>query len=425
MGMTRTWRRGAIILTLVAFVLAFAGTFLTLNITQPAAPDAADTVAFQVRPGDGAGEVAGRLASDGLIRSAVVFQVAATTRNLGPHLQPGIYDLSAGMTMGNIIQRLLEGHPDQPLIIVPPGKVLVQIPPGVRLTQLPTLFSGLAQFNAKNFLTIATSGVLPGGKKLSDQYWYVRPKQPNTYFALEGYALAGNYFFDKGADEVAVVQGLLDTLGEHLCPGPDADHLDAYLHDHTQCQAHAATVGPKQTNLFTEMDQRYYTKDNATGLYDTLTLASLVVRLTSLDSAAPGVAGVYYNRYLASRTSSGLSPSGELVDYMDDPATTQYAAESDTPPPDGGWWEPLLVPPATLETGNPYNTTVPDTTGLMPGPIAAPTWADVLAATSAGDPTPSAYYFVAADRCGQAHYAKSQADFLYVAQRAAEGCFNS
>jgi cell division protein YceG involved in septum cleavage len=424
MGMTRAWRRGLIALALAAFVLGFAGAVLTLNLTQPAAADAADTVAFQVRPGDGAGDVAGRLHQDGLIRSALVFQLAATTRNLGAHLQPGIYDLSADMTIGDIISRLLEGHPDQPLIIVPPGKVLAQIAPGARLTEFPGFLSGLTHVNAKNFLSIATTGVLPGNQKLTDLYWFVRPKQPNTYFALEGYLLPGTYFFDANDDEVAVVRALLDTLGEQLCPGPSSSPT-AYLHDHAQCQAHAATVGPKATSIFTEMDQRYATKDDATGLYDALTLASLVVRLPANDSAAPGVAGVYYNRYLASRTNSGLAPNGELIAYMDAPATAQYAQESDTPPADGGWWEPLTAPPATVDPGNAYNTTNPDNTGLMPGPIAAPTWADIQAAASAGDPTPSPYYYVVADRCGQAHYATTQAAYLLLAQRAAAGCFSS
>lgn len=423
MGMTRTWRRGAVILTLVAFVLGFVGTFFTLNLTQPAAADAA-TVAFEVRPDDGAGDVASRLQEKGLIRSALVFQMAATTRNLGAHLQTGIYELSAGMTMNDILARLGAGHPDQPLIIVPPGKVLVQIPPGARVSEMPAFFGGLAHFNAKNFMGIVSTGTLPGGKKLSDQYWYVPAKQPHTYFALEGYILPGNYFFDTDADEVAAAQGLLDALGEQLCPGP-SDHPDAYLHDHAQCQAHAATVGPKQVSIFTEMNQRYHTTNDVTGLYDTLTLASLVVRISSRDADAPAVADVYYNRYLAARTKSGLSPSGELVAYMDAPATAEYAAESDDPPPDGAWWQPLTVPPATIETDNPYNTTVPDTTGLMPGPIAAPTWAAITAAASAGDPAPSAYFYVVADRCGQAHLAKTQADFLYQAQRAAAGCFNT
>lgn len=425
MGMTRSWRRGAIILTIIAFLLGFAGTFMTLNMTQPAAADAANTVPFQVRPDDGAGAVADRLQQDGLIRNALAFRLVALARNLGAHLQTGIYDLSPGMTMGEILQRLLEGRPDQPLIIVPPGKVLVQVPPGARVSEFPAFFAGLSHFNAKAFLAIAKTGVLPDGKRLADQYWFVRPKQPNTYFALEGYLLPGNYFLDTNDDESAAVAQLLDTLGERLCPGPDASHADAFLHDHAQCQAHAVTVGPKHTGIFTEMDQRYHTNDDATGLYDTLTLASLVVRLTSADSAAPGVAGVYYNRLLAARAGGGLSPTGEPISYMDAPATAQYAAESDAPPADGQWWQPLTVPPATIETNNPYNTTIPDTTGLMPGPIAAPTWADVQAAASAGDPTPSAFYYVVADRCGQAHYAKTRADFLYLAQRAAVGCYSS
>jgi UPF0755 protein len=422
--MKRSWRTLGITLTLVAFVLGFAGTFVTLNVTQPAAQDTASSVQFAVRPGDGASSIASRLASAGLINNAAIFTLLAGLQHLDAHLRPGIYQLSPDMTMGAIIQRLVGGHPDQVLIIVPPGKSLVQIPPGTRVAQFPAYLATLPNVKSKAALSILTTGVLPTGKRLSDLYWYVRPRQAGTVAALEGYILPGTYFIDTQADESAAVQQLLNGLGEHLCPGPDAAHLDAYLLDHTQCKAHAATVGPKGVNIFTEMDQRYHTSDDATGLYETLTLASLVVRISTADGDAAGVAGVYYNRYLAAN-GSGYAPNGEYVPYMDAPATVQYAQDTDSPPAADNWWAPLTTPPGAIELNSAYNTAVPDNRGLMPGPIAAPTWADVAAAASAGEPAASPYFYVVADRCGQAHYAATQAEFLVTARQSNMGCFNN
>jgi cell division protein YceG involved in septum cleavage len=297
------------------------------------------------------------------------------------------------------------------------------IPPGLRATEYPALLSTLPHFNAQSFLKIASSGVLPNGKRLSDVYWYVLPKGRGVYYALEGYLFPDTYLFDTTDDESAVVQRMLDNLGEHLCPGPDAAHLDQYLHDPAQCKAHAAKVGPKDDNLFTAMEQRFFTTNDRLALYDTLVVASLVVRVTPQDASAPGVASVYYNRYLASRK-NGYSPAGDYVPNLDSPASAQYARDSDHPPKDGNWWAPLLDDPATVDGGSAYNSASPDNPGLIPGPIAAPTWADISATATADQPTASPFYFVAADRCGTAHFARTLADFLYVSQSAAAGCYN-
>src|SRR5260370_34332553 len=114
--------------------------------------------------------------------------------------------------------------------------------------------------------------------------------------------MAGAYLLKTLDDEVVGGKGLLTGGGTHLCPGPDAGHLDAYLHDMAECKAHAATAGPKSTSVFTEMEHRFNTADDVAALYDTLTLGSLVVRISSSEADAAGVAAVYLNRYQASRT---------------------------------------------------------------------------------------------------------------------------
>jgi UPF0755 protein len=419
-------RRGIVtlaILVLVAFCSGFLAVSVVLNLTQPALAQSDASVGFPVRPGDGVSTVATRLHNEGLIRNALVFQLLARSRRLDAHLQPGIYRLSANMTMSDILARLAAGHPDAALVIAPPGDVAEVLPPGLRLTQYPAYFTHLPTFNAASFLKITQSGILPSGKALSDLYWYVPPKASKAYYALEGYLLPGVYFIAQGADESTVVQQMLDRLGEQLCPGPDAAHLDQYIHDQAQCKAHAVGVGPKKTNIFTDMEQHYFTTDDTQALYSALTLASLVVRTSTNDADAVGIAGVYDNRLITWKQKT-TSPAGEPVQYMDAPATVQYARDSDHPPQDDNWWSPLTDQPQNVETANPYNTTVLDTIGLPPGPIAAPAWGDVVAAATANEPTSSPYYFVITDRCGRAHFAKDQADFLFMQEQANAGCFD-
>jgi cell division protein YceG involved in septum cleavage len=420
--MGRTGYTVTAVLALLAFILGFTGVMAGLDLSQPTNPDDLGVVQFAVRPGDATGDIARHLQDAGLIRSAVVFRMAAGARHLDPHVRPGTYPLSPYMTIDAIIHQLNTVEPGALPVDVPLGKVLVDVPPGARVAQIPDFARALTAFHADRFLAIATTGTLPDGKQLAESYWFLRAKQPDAVAALEGYVLPGHYFLDPQADEAAVVNALLTGFGEQLCPGPDANHPDAYVHDAAQCKAHAATAGPKHGSIFVEMEQRFGTTDDVVALYDTLTVASLVVRLTPNAADAAGIAGVYMNRYQASRAHKA-DPAGDFVENLDAPATAQYARDTAATPPVARWWAPLASVPGTIAVDSPYNSSVPGHNGLIPGPIAAPTWVDVLAVAAANEATPSPNYFVIADRCGRAHYAASLALFLYTAQKAQSGCF--
>jgi cell division protein YceG involved in septum cleavage len=421
--MGRTGYTVTAVLALLAFILSFAAVTAVLDLSQPINADDLSVVQFAVHPGDATSDIATHLQDAGLIRHAIVFRMVARAHHLDAQVRPGTYALSPYMTIDAIIHQLNTADPGALPVEVPLGKVLLDVPPGARIAQIPDLAGGLSAFHADKFLAIAASGTLPDGKPLSDSYWFLRAKQPDTIAALEGYVLPGHYFLDPKADEVAVVNTLLTAFGEQLCPGPDANHADAYVHDAAQCKAHAATAGAKHASVFSEMEQRFGTTDDVVALYDTLTLASLVVRLTPSDADAPGVASVYMNRYQASRTHKP-DPAGDFVENLDAPATAQYARDSDAMPPVTRWWAPLDAPAGTVALDSPYNSAVPGHTGLMPGPVAAPTWADVLAVATANETAPSPNYFVTVDRCGRAHYATALALFLYTAEKARAGCFS-
>ncbi len=254
--------------------------------------------------------------------------------------------------------------------------------------------------------------MLPNGTKLSDAYWYLPPKAPKAAFALEGYLFPDTYYFYSSDDEVNVVKRLLSALGEKLCPGPDDAHLDVYIHDAAQCKAHATTVtvGSNTVSIFTEMEHHFGTTDDVQALYDTLTLAAIVVREAGKNTDdIPGVADVYYNRY-ALKDAGYQTPDGDTIVSLDADPTAQYARDTDSPPADGKWWSVLAAAAKDVDPGNPYNTANPDNKGLPPGPIAAPRWEDIRSVATANEPTKSPYYYFFHDPCGKAHYAKTNAE---------------
>jgi UPF0755 protein len=379
--MKRAGKIATIVFALVAFVAGFGGVSAGLYLTQPAS-NSHTTVAFVVNSGDTFSDIANHLQSDGLIRNAAVFRLYAKLHRSSTNIQQGTYQLSPSMTMDQIIATLLAGVPIQ--------QVSIAIPPGLRVTQYPALFAQLSSFSASDFMKIATTGKYLDGTTVNSKYWYVEPLQKSAKFALEGYLVPDTYYFESDWDTSQVINRLLDALGEHLCPGPDAVNARAYIYDQAQCKAHAAQIN--KTSVFTLLEQKYSTKDDAKALYEAITIASIVQREVSRSLPdIQKVTNVYYNRYEVS-TGALTPPPGDNVDDVNnlggDP-TAQYARDTDNPPTDGkSWWKPLNGNASQIDPTNPYNTNNGVHKGLPPGPISAPDWA-ASHVQDAIDPNPS------------------------------------
>ena len=405
--MSKGARVAAVIVTLAAFTCGFVGVALALNVTQPAAHGSTAVVEFEVKKGDSANAVGARLQDAGLIRNALVFRLLAKYRKLDTQLEPGVYQLSPSMTMDAIIQKLLHGQPDEQVVTIPPGH---------RVTEYPAYFDALPNFDAKNFLKVAQTGVLKDGTKLTSIYWYLAPKQPNTVYALEGYLFPDTYRFNTSDDDEQVIKRLLNSLGEQLCPGP-SDHPDAYIFDQTQCKAHAAKVG-KTGNIFTEMEQHFNTTNDVAGLYDTLILSSIVVREVKFTKDIPGIADVYYNRYTIMANGTNLTPSGDTIVALEADPTVQYARDTDTPPDAGKWWAKLEDAGRNVDPDSVYNMYTHK--GLMPGPIAAPRLADIVGIATANEPTASPNFWFINQCDGTTVFAKTFAEFTAIAGKACQ-----
>lgn len=389
----RRARPATIALALLILVCVVAGGVAGAQAFLPVAPGANRQVSFEVQSGDTARTVGDRLEKAGLIRSASAFAVLARAHGL--ELKQGTYTLSPGMSADTII-RTLQRAPSVP-------QVVVQLAPGLRVLEYPPLFADLTKFDKDSFLKIATTGKYPDGTSVAEKYWFVPPPQPNAKFALEGYLYPDTYSFDATANEVAVVNRLLDAFGQHLCPGPKGSP-SAYFHDRSACVAHAAQVGPdgKKTALFEALRRSYFTADDVQALYRGLTLASIVMRESGGERDHIVVTNVLYNRYAVSQRKLPPPTTAEPLDtfnVLGADATAWYARDTDTPPADGIYWKDRGQRASRVAVNNPYNTNVATHKGLTPGPISAPyfTYLDAAATPNADGATP--YFFYLHDSC--------------------------
>jgi len=390
-----------VVLVVVVFVVGFGGATLAFDITQPSVAGSNTQVRFVVVSGDTTNSVAARLAKDGLIRNDVLFRLWARYRHLDTGIEPGVYFLTPNMTMDQIIHRLQNGIPDQ---------IVVTVPDPLRLTQYPGYITGLNNFDATAFLKTAKTAVLPDGTQLWKKYWFVEPPQTNVAYALEGYLYPDTYDFNASATTTTVIQTMLFTLMEQICPSPTGAP-DQYIYTLALCKAHAITING--VNLFTAAEKAYFTTNDTQALYDTLIVASLASREILHYSDAAGVATVYHNRYLdwVARQNGATEP-GQTAGFMGSDPSAEYARDTDNPPgPNGKWWAPLADSGSKIDLGNPYNTEAPPSgssatgnPGLPPGPIAAPVLPEITAAAAPMDESKFPNFYLYSDNCGNIHY---------------------
>jgi len=414
-------KRSVLVASLIFAVLAFAcgagGTTLALTITQPAIPGSAAQVPFAIQQGDSANDIGDRLQKQGLIRNATFFKLLARLRSLDSKLRPGTYTLTPSMSMDAIIQKLLAGVPD-------PG-VTITFAPGFRVTEYPTprdakghrydLKTKLPNFNKDNFLKIAKTGKWLDGTDISKDYWFVPPPQKDAAYALEGYFYPDTYTFNTSDDETAVIKTLLNYFGLTICPDPvRLPDETSFFHDKATCLKNQAFVDAgNKLGLFDQVKKLYFTNDETLALYRAVTVGALTIREIADHADAPGVAGVYYNRYLES-VGKLTNPPYDWVPSMGSDPSAQYARDTDKPPADpNDWWKDLQAAGKDVSPDNPYNTDNVYHHGLPPGPIAAPTWAEIAAA--ANPTTKPVYLYFISDACTtpKMHYSRNLAEFQF------------
>ncbi len=397
----KTKQRLALVLALLlmtcSLVSGFGAWTIGLNIFVPVGPPGSPIVKFVIQKGETTAQIGNNLVAQRLISNSLAFRVWARYRGLDQSIQAGAYNLSASMTIPQIVEKFQTSTPVE---------FLVQIIEGQRIWQIAQRFADephLQKFKSDEFITIAQTGAYTddNGKSVSlaSEYWFLKHgKQANTApkFALEGYLFPDSYLMQEDATAADAIHTMLNQFGAHLCPGP-SNQPNAYLANEQECISHAAQDPTTHKSIFDLLKQRYSDVDGknmADKLFHALTLASIVEREAASHEDRQGIASVYYNRYLISK---GERDTGEVfVDHLQADPTLQYALGT----PEQPW-------PKLENAGNSYKLGVYDTyqnAGLPPGPICSP-GADAL--IQSFNPQNTNYLYFITDPKGITHYAST------------------
>ncbi len=406
-------RRFALIVLLLLLACGGACGFgiftVVVNLYQPAGPSDAPPVTFVIREGENTNEIADDLQAKGLIRNALAFRIWARYQNLDTRLQAGAYQLSASMTIPEIVNTFLTNSPDA---------IWVTIPEGHRVLQMAQAFAAkedLVDFKANEFVQIAQTGSYTdtNGKavSLAAQYWFLNHTPqgsqggaPNSIQctascdgALEGYLFPSTYLVPLNAHASDVIQQMLNLFGEQICPGPSG-HPDVYLANEQQCEAHGAIFDQAGHQTIFDLLQKDYgntdSQNMADKLYHALTLGSIVEREARTHDDRQGIASVYYKRYRVS-TGELTPPESGLSLLQADPTLQYWLGTAATP------W-PVLQEGGSQYQTNPYDTYQVE--GLPPSPICNP---GLDALTQAINPPNTPYFYFIAGNDGKTHYASN------------------
>ncbi len=330
-------RKLLLVATLALFMLAVAvgGVgywYLESDFDTPADSQNRNTILFKVKSGMGLGQVAHSLGDHGIIRSSSLFQLQVRLRGGANQIHVGIYEFRPSMPPRRIYLDLIEGRGAERALIIPEG------------------------FNIQEIATaIEKSGLGKRREILSSAYdpTFISKRQIETN-SLEGYLFPDTYRFPLGISAQEILATMVQTLRRKLSP--------------------ALLKQISEQNL---------------SIHQTLTLASVIEKETSVDGERPLIAAVFLNR---------LRKNMRL---QSDP-TVIYSL----PHFDGN------LRRRDLSFDSPYNTY--RYKGLPPGPIASPGLDSIRAALNPADVD---YLFFVATRKGGHKFSRTYREHLKAVAR--------
>ena len=180
---------------------------------MPKEPGSAETVSFLVRQGEGAKEISINLEEQGIIKYSSLFRIYALFQEKAEKLQAGEYELSSGMNIPEIVDKLASGEAIKKTITIIEGWNLRNI--GWYLEN-KEMFMAEELFELVGFPLIdyskATDLLKP--KDFSEEFDFLEDKPKNL--GLEGYLFPDTYeiFFEEGIEDI--VRRMLDNFDRKL-----------------------------------------------------------------------------------------------------------------------------------------------------------------------------------------------------------------
>lgn len=336
------------------FVASIVKDHLGNDLTMPAGQDGTQ-VKFVVQPGATASDIGQQLQTAGLIHNQDAFVYLVVTQGAGAGIQSGTYRLAATMTPQQVLDTLKAA---------PIPTVTVALREGLRLEQITAYLQTLPlKMDVAQFYDLVSH---PPATLLAEFPWLDIPQGRS----LEGFLAPDTYSVWDDITPIDLVRLLVNNYHAQL--GDDLLKRIA---------------------------------DSGKGLYQVVTLASIVQKEVKLPEEEPIIAGVYQNR-LDKKMLLNADPT---VIYAKDSVELSKVGLKD-------WvayyfWLPVQGAlaaynvPADLQGFQTYQTR-----GLPPGPICTPT-ADVVEAALAPDTSTGYLYFVAIpDGSGHHAFAKTLAE---------------
>jgi UPF0755 protein len=236
---------GVLIVSLLIITLG-ACVFVNMKIAKALDASSTQKTAFEIKQGQSVNEIAKALESDKLITGSDYFKIYLWKSKLGSRLKSGTYELSAAMTIPQIVTLFTGGEiglkSNETRVIVPEGSTNEQVLDELRKQE--AIGAG-EDFNKIDTIMLS--------------YGFLGDKPAGA--DLQGYLFPDTYNFFKGSTMDDAVKKMLDNFDKKLTPAMRSD-----------------------------------IKEQNKTIYDILIMASIVEKESPDKEDMPDIASVFYNR---------------------------------------------------------------------------------------------------------------------------------
>lgn len=349
----RRWGCLVIILIFVALIAAgIAAMVWAMNDVIGNRSRTIEAKTIEIEKGSYLKSISETLEENGIIRSALLFQLYVKFQQEAGALQYGTFELSSDMTYDELIE-LLKTEQKR-------DTVRVTFPEGIPAVQFAQRMEEAGLCTAEEFLQVANEGDFSQFK-----FWNLRDENPNQFMKCEGYLFPETYEFYQNDDVYNMVAKIYGEFDKRFTD-----------------------------EMYAKVEEMGFT------LTEFVTLASVVQEEAGLPEHQADVAAVFMNRLGPNSIVSLLQSN--CSSYIQNDDDNNYI--NNTIAPACGGWE--NIPQEIIDAYDTYKTP-----GLPAGPISNPGM-DALTNTLnyASSQYYGDYYFFVTDLAGTYYYAKTDAE---------------